>query len=384
MRFPWVLALLLLATAGCEGEPEADDDDDDTTVADDTLDNAELVARLADQWIADEPPEEQYWDWMDAVYMMGMVRASELTGATEHLAYPTAWVDHYYADIEERYPDASDRVAPNMVAVELMRLQGEDRYPAIPSQVDDYLATVPTTSGGAVLHWGTQFPDREEVLIDSLFMVGGYLTAMAHHTGDGAYLDQFADQVEVFAELCRDPGEGLFLHAWDEAEQVNVPADPIYWGRGNGWIAAVTAWWLSVAPAGHADRALVEEIYRGVLDGFIRYQDDSGLFYTVLNRPGDTDNYLETSCTALFAYGVALGLDAGVLSDDEYRPALLAAHAGLLGQLREEEDGHLTLADTSFGTVPTSYENYVGIPRVDDLKMGVGTALMALAQSDGN
>ena len=48
-----------------------------------------------------------------------------------------------------------------------------------------------------------------------------------------------------------------------------------------------------------------------------------------------------------------------------------------------EDDGHLTVADTSFGTVPTSYENYVGIPLVDDLAMGVGTVMMALAEADG-
>jgi len=382
MRPWWFLVALPLFAAGSEGEPAGDDDD--SAAPDDTLDNAALVQRLADQWIAAEPAEDQYWDWMDAVYMMGLVRAADVTGSPEHLAYPTAWVDHYYAEIEDRYPDASDRVAPNMVAVELMRLAGEDLYPDIPPQVDDYLDNVATTSGGAVLHWGTQFPEREEVLIDSLFMVGGYLTAMAHHTGDAAYLDRFAEQTAVFADLCRDPDEGLFLHAWDEAEQVNVPADPVYWGRGNGWIIAVTAWWLSVAPADHPDRAAVEEVYRGVVDGFIRYQDDSGLFWTVINRPGDDDNYLETSCTALFVYGVALGLDAGVLDGETYRAPLVAAHAGLLSQIREEDDGHLTLLDTSFGTVPTSYENYVGIPLVDDLKMGVGTALMALAQSDGN
>ena len=368
----------LLHCLGCPAEGDHVPDQPE----DDVLQTIDLVHQLADQWIAEEDPVDYYWDWMDAVYMLGFVQAYEVTDDAGHLAYPTAWVDRYYAQIEDHYPDASDRVAPNIVAVELMRLGGEDRYPDIPPMVDDYLASAPRSADGAILHWGTQFPDWEDLLIDSLFMFGGYLVAMYHYSGDVAYLDLFAEQLGLFADRCRDAEQGLFLHAWDDAEGVNVPSDPVYWGRGNGWIAAVTAWYLAVAPADHAGRTLVREIHVGVIDGFVRYQDGSGLFHTVLNVPDDPENYLETSCTALFAFGVATSLQSGALSEDDYRPSLVAAVGGIQDQLTEE-DGHLTLHGTSFGTMPTTYDNYIGIPLVDDLEMGVGTVLMALAAADG-
>ena len=350
---------------------------------DDVLQTTDLVHRLADQWIAAEDPVGYYWDWMDAVYMLGFTRAYGETDDADHLAYPIAWVDSYYSEIEDHYPDASDRVAPNIVAVEIMRLRGEDLYTDIPPMVDDYLATAPRSADGAILHWGTQFPEWEDLLIDSLFMFGGYLVAMYHYSGDVSYLDLFAEQLGLFADRCRDPDEGLFLHAWDDAEGVNVPSDPIYWGRGNGWIVAVTAWYLAVAPSDHAGRPLVEDIHVGVVDGFKRYQDSGGLFHTVLNVPDDPDNYLETSCTALFAFGVATSLESGALAEDDYRPSLVAAIEGIQTQLVEGEDGHLTLQGTSFGTMPTTYDSYIGIPLVDDLEMGIGTVLMALAAADG-
>ncbi len=371
--------LTALLLAGCPTEDTPPDD----PPADDALATAELAGALATQWMTDQPAGDMYWDWMDAVYMMGFVRIAERGGDPTVLDYPATWVDHYYADIADRYPDASDRVAPNMVAVELMRLTGEPSYALIPPQVDDYLATAPRSSDGGILHWGTQFPDREELLIDSLFMFGGYLVAMYDLTGDEAYLDLFVEQVAIFADLCRDPDEGLFLHAWDDADGVTVPAEPVFWGRGNGWIVAVGAWYLSVAPADHAGRDTVAPIHRDLVDAFVRYQDESGLFYTVLNMPDEPDNYLETSCTALFAAGVARGIRCGALDEETYRPALAAAVDGVQSMITTEDDGHLTVADTSFGTVPTSYENYVGIPLVDDLAMGVGTVMMALAEADG-
>ncbi len=369
---------MLLSLAACGPDPGEAPPEESLLTGDQAL-------ALADQWRADRSPEEEYWDWMNAVYMLGFVRAHELSGDDAYLDYATDWVDHHYPQIEEGeiFPDASDRVAPNIIAVEIMRLTGEDRYPAATAAVDEYLATVPRSADGAILHWGTHFPEKLEVLIDSLFMIGGYLVAMYDLTGDPAYLDQFTEQLAIFADLCQDPDEGLFLHAWDDEDGVNIPAEPIFWARGNSWIVAVCAWYLAVAPEDHADRALVESIYRDVVDAFIRYQDDSGLFYTIVNRPGEGDNYLETSSTALFAYGVAVGLRAGVLESSSYRPALAAAVEGLQSQVREEDDGHLTVTNTSYGTVPTTFEIYCGIPLVDDLNLGVGAMLMALSVADG-
>lgn len=358
---------------------------DEPIPADGPLDTAELAMRLADQWIADEPAVDQFWDWMDAVYMLGFPRVYGLSGDDAHLAYPGAWVDEYYPEIAsgERFPDASDRVAPNIVAIELMRLHGDERYAAVPPMVDEYLATVPRTSGGAVLHWGTHFPDNPQVLIDSLFMIGGYLVAEYDRSGDESYLDTFVEQLALFAGLCHHDDEGLFVHAWDEDDQVNIPDAPVYWARGNGWIAAVTGWYLSVAPADHAGWATVEEIFLGEIDAFARYRDEGGLAHTILNVPDDPDNYLETSATALFATGMALGLEHGVLAEDPYRPHLVAAIGGIEGRIEEQDDGHLTVKGTSFGTVPTTYEIYLEIPLVDDLPMGVGTVLMALSAADG-
>ena len=386
MRDPGAGAVALLAalvTGSWLGCPtaEAPADDDNT----EGLSTSAVVERLAGQWIAEEPVDDHPWDWMDAVYMLGIVRAHELTGESPYLDYVTSWVDLYYPEIEsgERFPDASDRVAPHIAAVELMRLLGDERYPAVLANVDEYLATAPRSHDGAILHWGTHFPEQRELLIDSLFMFGGYLVAAYRLTGDRAYLDRFVEQLALFTAACRHDDEGLFVHAWDDELGVNVPDGPIYWARGNGWIVTVTGWYLAWAPEDHEGRAVVEDVFVREVDAWVRYQDQSGLFHTVLNHPEDPDNYLETSATALFLQGAALGIRVGSLDAGTYRPAVVAAHDGVLSRLVEEEDGHLTLEGTSFGTMPTSYENYIGIPVFDDLPLGVGTTLMGLAAADG-
>jgi len=374
-----VPALALAQLAGCPtAEPPAGDDDD-------SLDTVALTTRLAAQWIAEEPADAHPWDWMDAVYMLGFVETHRLTGDPEQLAYPALWIDTYYGEFAsgERVPDASDRVAPHTVPVQHMLLTGEQDYSAVIEVVDAYLASVPRSDDGGILHWGTHFPERRELLIDSLFMFGGYLVSAYALTGDEAYLDLFVEQVAIFEALCRDDDAGLFVHAWDDDTGQNIPAEPIYWARGNGWIVAVTSWYLAWAPADHPGRETVLDVYLGQVDAWIQVQDESGLFHTVLNHPEDPDNYLETSASALFLHGAARGIHAGVLDREVYRDAVVAAHDGVLSRVVEDGDGRLTVEGTSFGTMPTSYENYIGIPLVDDLPMGVGTVLMGLAAADG-
>lgn len=374
-------AFLVGLGGGCPTDAPAGDDDDTP----DALDTTELTGRLAGQWIADEPADEYFWDWMDAVYMLGFVEAGAATGAPELYDYPATWVDRYYPEVVsgERYPDASDRVAPHTVPVRLMTSTGGDEYAVVLEVVDDYLANVPRSDDGGILHWGTHFPDQRELLIDSLFMFGGYMVSAYVLTGDEAYLDQFVEQLAIFADLCRDGDSGLFVHAWDDEDKVNVPDEAVFWARGNGWIVAVSSWYLAWAPEDHPGREQVLDVYRSQVDGWIAVQDEGGLFHTVLNHPEDPDNYLETSASALFLHGAARGIHAGILPPEDYRDAVVAAHDGVVGRIVEDDDGHLTVEGTSFGTMPTSYENYIGIPLVDDLPMGVGTVLMGLSAADG-
>jgi unsaturated rhamnogalacturonyl hydrolase len=373
-------ALAVALVVGCPTAEPQDDDD-----APQALETRELTAALAAQWAAEDPPEDHPWDWMDAVYMLGFVEAHRITSDPEQLDYPARWIEEYYGELVngERDPDASDRVAPNILPVQHMTLSGADSYPAVLEVVDEYLASVPRSDDGGILHWGTHFPDKRELLIDSLFMFGGYLVSAYALTGDEAYLDLFVEQLSIFESLCRHDEAGLFVHAWDDDDKQNIPDEPIYWARGNGWIVAVTSWYLAWAPSDHGGRELVLDVYRGQVDAWIEVQDDGGLFHTVLNHPDDPDNYLETSASALFLHGTARGIHAGVLPPDDYRDAVVAAHDGVVSRIVEDGDGRLTVEGTSFGTMPTTYDNYIGIPLVDDLPMGVGTVLMGLAAADG-
>jgi len=126
----------------------------------------------------------------------------------------------------------------------------------------------------------------------------------------------------------RDEKTGLYYHGYDESRQMYW-ADPVTGCSPNFWLRAMG--WFMVAMVDvleRMDEQLYNE-YRGIMAMFKqtiedvhKFQDEeTGMFWQVMDHPGVEGNYLETSGTALFAYAVLKGVRLG------YLPKRMAAWA---------------------------------------------------------
>jgi rhamnogalacturonyl hydrolase YesR len=128
---------------------------------------------------------------------------------------------------------------------------------------------------------------------------------MGKITGDAKYFDDAIKQVENFNKYLYDPMTGLFFHNYYHDVQMNGVG---HWGRANGWLAMAQVQLLNELPANHPKRAeLIKLLLRQIVN-YSRYQDKSGLWHQLLDRP---DSYLETSATAMFTYAVAHAVNEG-------------------------------------------------------------------------
>ena len=126
----------------------------------------------------------------------------------------------------------------------------------------------------------------------------------------------------------RDEKPGLYYHGYDESRQMYW-ADPVTGCSPNFWLRAMG--WFMVAMVDvleRMDEQLYNE-YRGIMaqlrqtiEDVHKFQDEeTGMFWQVMDHPGVEGNYLETSGTALFAYAVLKGVRLG------YLPKRMAAWA---------------------------------------------------------
>ncbi|MCB9792070.1 MAG: glycoside hydrolase family 88 protein [Alphaproteobacteria bacterium] len=371
--------MLLLLLACAEPQPE-------TTTR--TLDTLETAQRLAEQGQETWPADAMPLDWMQTVWGYGLLRLDAAAPDRALTGYLRDWMQDHLGRFEgedARGFVSSDSMSPSILASALMA-RGEGDFSLITQAATDYLAVAPRTRNGAIQHWGegSPFGVIDQVWIDSQFMFGLFMLREYERTEDAAWADQFATQYLAFSELCRDPGDQLYRHAWDDAEGVNIPEEAVYWARGNSWVLISAAEALSVLPEEHADYDAIQSLYIAHAEALLATQAESGAWLTVLNSPygDDPDNYAETSATALIAYGLLRGVDAGALDAAEVGPAVARATDFVLEHV-EEKSGALVVEGTSFGTNPGDYDYYLSVAQLDDIILGVGAVVMLLAEVDG-
>ncbi len=157
---------------------------------------------------------------------------------------------------------------------------------------------------------------------------GGYTTAAGHEKVSGSnYSDKddykhlfFRDASYVWPEYPINTGRG-------ETKPEIAKTVKNFWARGNGWVFAGLAKILPEIPESHDSYAYLRKIYEQMAEAIVQWQrtDSEGRgFWTqsmLMDYPkGENGNALgyETSGTAFFTYGLAWGLNSGILDKEIY------------------------------------------------------------------
>ncbi|HER08859.1 MAG TPA: T9SS type A sorting domain-containing protein [Bacteroides sp.] len=122
-------------------------------------------------------------------------------------------------------------------------------------------------------------------------------------------------------------------HLWYRDRDFDPPyttpgGKPCYWSRGNGWVFAALVRVLDVIPDTLAYREEYLTTFREMADALIDIQREDGFWNPSLADP-DHFGSKETSGTAFFAYGLAWGINNGILDSATYIPHLIKAWNGM-------------------------------------------------------
>jgi len=185
--------------------------------------------------------------------------------------------------------------------------------------------------------------------IDDLYMVGMLQMQAYRATGDTKYADRAARQMIAYLPKLQHDG-GLFYHS---------PDVPIFWGRGNGWVAVAMAEVLASLPEEHEHRPAILRRFKKMMRTLLAYQGDDGMWRQVVDHE---PAWAESSGTAMFAYAMAVGISNGLLSESEYRDAVERAWHGLSAYI--DEDGNV--GEVCIGTgKQNDLQYYLDRPRVN-------------------
>lgn len=263
-------------------------------------------------------------NWVAATFYVGAARLARVSDDPETLRFLTAVAEHY------NYSVRGARSGPTMLNADDIAIG--DLYEELYARRGQEGVLMPLRQR---LDWQVPHLNRAEdtpALVwwwaDALFMAPPVFARMSAITGDPKYLAAADREWRRTAEHLWVPEQRLFLRDERFKDRTEANGQPIYWSRANAWVMAGLARWLESMPADHPNRAYYVDIFQKLAERILELQQDDGLWRASLLAP-DLYPEAETSGSGFYVYGLAWGVNHGLLDRDAYLPAIQKGWAGL-------------------------------------------------------
>jgi len=117
--------------------------------------------------------------------------------------------------------------------------------------------------------------------------------------------------------------------------RVSPNGKKVFWARGNGWSFAGIARIIKYSPEDFVNLPRYKELFLKMAVEIKKRQQPDGFWYANLDDPLDYGSK-ESSGTGFFCYGLAWGINNGILSKEEYLPVVNKAWTALVSTISED------------------------------------------------
>ena len=353
-----------------------------------------LAATNLGQAMAAKPPEGVEWDYPWGVALYGMMCSTDVTGdneadqfVVEHNLICARYFE-WLAGLETKFGTSSElanferrgslRLLISLGTLDSCGAMGNQLLESMmrhPDQVTPQVKVVAARIADWVVQKQDRLPDGTlwrsrdmggTVWPDDLFMGGVFLVRYGLYTGDRKYIDDAVSNIVHQAALEQD-SDGLWFHGYFMGRKEHAP---FKWGRGNGWAMVALVETLSAMPVNDPLRPQLLAILREQIDGLKKVQATDGMWRQVLDKP---ELWEETSCTAMFAYGIARAVNRGWI-DASNMAVARRAFAGISRNVTADGVVNGTCEGTGIGT---TLEFYIQRRRPVNDSHGRGPVMLA-------
>jgi len=267
-------------------------------------------------------------EWVRGAFFAGVMAASETTGNPRYLDAAMEISERNGWQPGPRPRHADDHCIAQTYA-KIFLVERDPRM--IEATVARFDKMIAEPRSGPESGW---VEDDNWSWCDALFMAPPTMALVAEAIGDLRYLDLMNTMWWETYDYLYDPEE----HLWYRDGRYVIQADgsgprtpsgqKIFWSRGNGWVFAGLALVLEHMPTDYPERPRYEVLFRDMAATLIGIQGEDGLWRSSLLDP-DEYPIPESSGSAFFVYGLAWGLNNGMLDSASYQTAVREGWRGL-------------------------------------------------------
>ncbi|MBW6497179.1 MAG: glycoside hydrolase family 88 protein [Bacteroidales bacterium] len=347
--------------------------------------------RNPEAWMLDFESKPK-WNYTHGLVLMAAHKVWEETGDQRYMDYIKAYYDDMIdaeGNILHNFSLKNyniDHIKPGINLFDLYAETGDARYLTALQTLREQLRTHPRTNEGAFWHKNV-YP--HQLWLDGVYMNTPFYSRYGKVFNEPENFDDVLVQITQVYEKTLDTNTGLLYHAWDESRE-QAWANPVtghspnFWGRAMGWYAMALVDVLDYFPTDHAGRNEITQILNNLMDALLAFQDqETGLWYQVVDQGNREGNYLEASVSCMVAYTLTKAVNNGYLGPEYMGPAQKALQGILDKLVSYDADGYVNLNQicgvAGLGGNPYrdgSYEYYINeIIRSNDPK-GVGPFML--------
>jgi rhamnogalacturonyl hydrolase YesR len=266
--------------------------------------------------------------WTRAVYYEGLMALYQLNSKPEYYDYAVRWGEYHNWNLRrgDTYSRNADNQCAGQTYIDLYLIDPKpERIKYIKMSIDSMINT------DKIDDWNW---------IDALQMAMPVFAKLGALYKNDAYFNRMYEMYKCTKDSI---GGGLYNHEdklwWRDAAFKPPYTEPngenCYWSRGNGWVFAALVRVLNSLPEENKYRAEILQNFTQMAGALIRVQRDDGFWNVSLHDPEHFGGK-ETTGTSLFTYGLAWGINLGILDEVMYKPVVSKAWNALINEALHE------------------------------------------------
>ncbi|MBQ8312229.1 MAG: glycoside hydrolase family 88 protein [Clostridia bacterium] len=334
------------------------------------------------------------WNYIDGCMLTALLEMASILGDSRYSDFVETFVDSFIGEdgtirTWEKDKQTLDDINEGRVLFPLYAMTGKEKYRLAAEKLHEALQEQPRTHEGSWWHKAI-YPNQ--VWLDGIYMAQVFAALYEKHFGQGDYSD-VVKQLRIVRQHMFDEQKRLYYHGYDASRTVfwadkETGLSQSFWLRAMGWFAIALVDLAEILPEG-SEKAEVAALLRELMAGVAAYADEeSGMYWQVVDQPGRQGNYLETSGSSMMAYAMLKGARLGVLAK-EYAAKGLKTFDGIVNKYLTFHDEGIDLGGICLvaGLGPEkdrrrdgTYAYYISEPVVNNDAKGVAPLVLCYTE----
>ncbi len=287
------------------------------------------IAHFRDTYSGREKPHH-IRDWTNGALYVGMLKWAVVSGDGRYQDWLKSVADRAAWELHWRTYMADDHVVGQLY-LDLYRFYHDTDMIRKTRQRLEYIMANPSEQP---IELGNYDHLERWTWCDALFMGPPVWAKMSAITGDPRYLNWMMKEFKNTTNHLFDKKESLYYRDNNYIGK-RTNNKKIFWARGNGWVFAGLTLILDELDLKSPEYKYFRKIYLKMAAKLIKIQTDEGHWAMSLI---DAVNYPtpETSGTSFFTYGLAWGVNNGLLKREKYLPVIYKAWAALNSHITDD------------------------------------------------